>query len=100
MCIRDSVLGAVSQWEREAIGERTSAAMRHMSEQGAYIGGKVPFGYRLNGEHLEANADEQEVMRQARSLREQGLSLRAVAGHLEAMGFQSRTGRMFAPVQV
>jgi len=25
-----NVLGAVSQWEREAIGERTSAAMQHV----------------------------------------------------------------------
>jgi hypothetical protein len=32
-----NVLGAVSQWEREAIGERTSVAMQHMSERGEYV---------------------------------------------------------------
>jgi site-specific DNA recombinase len=42
-----NVLGAVSQWEREAIGERTAAAMRHMAAQGVYPGGETPFGFRL-----------------------------------------------------
>jgi site-specific DNA recombinase len=95
-----NVLGAVSQWEREAIGERTAAAMRHMADQGAYIGGHVPFGYRLAGEQLEAHANEQAVIREAQALRAEGLSLRAVAGRLHGMGFRSRTGRTFVPVQV
>lgn len=95
-----NVLGAVSQWEREAIGERTSAAMRHMADQGAYIGGKVPFGYSLDGERLTPRDDEQAVIREARALRAEGLSLRAVAERLGERGFRSRTGRAFAPVQV
>jgi hypothetical protein len=34
---RAYVLGAISQREREAISDRTSAAMRHMAAQGAYM---------------------------------------------------------------
>src|SRR2546427_13295599 len=37
----------VSQWEREAIGERTSAALQHKASRGEYTGGTVPYGYRL-----------------------------------------------------
>src|SRR6267142_2682368 len=50
-----NVLASVSQWEREAIGERTSAAMQHKASQGQYTGGHPPFGWRLagDGEHLE-----------------------------------------------
>jgi DNA invertase Pin-like site-specific DNA recombinase len=50
-----NVLASVSQWEREAIGERTSAALKHKAAQGEYIGGDVPYGYRLaaDGERLE-----------------------------------------------
>ena len=95
-----NVLGAVSQWEREAIGERTSAAMQHMAEQGAYTGGDAPFGYRLSGERLVEDPGEQSVIREAQALRARGLSLRTVAGHLHAMGYRSRSGRAFAPMQV
>jgi DNA invertase Pin-like site-specific DNA recombinase len=95
-----NVLGAVSQWEREAIGERTSAAMQHMASRGAYTGGKAPFGYRLAGDRLTEEADEQAAIREARTLRSAGLSLRQVAAKLYELGFRSRTGGVFAAVQV
>ncbi len=95
-----NVLGAVSQWEREAIGERTSAAMRHMADQGAYTGRNAPFGYRLEGKCLTEHEDEQAVIREAGALRASGLSLRAVAARLHSMGYRTRTGRTFAPIQV
>lgn len=96
-----NVLGAVSQWEREAIGERTSAAMRHMANQGVYTGGKAPFGFQLGEDgRLDHHADEQAVIGEARALRAAGLSLRAVAARLEAQGHRSRAGSAFAPVQV
>jgi site-specific DNA recombinase len=79
-----NVLGAASQWEREAIAERTSAAMQHLAAQGAYTSGKAPFGYRLDGERLAEEADEQAVIREARALRSHGLSLRAVAAMVSA----------------
>jgi DNA invertase Pin-like site-specific DNA recombinase len=96
-----NVLGAVSQWEREAIGERTSVAMRHMSERGEYVGGAPRFGYRLAPDgRLEAQDAEQAAIREARALRASGLSLRAVASRLEEQGFRTRTGRGFAAVQI
>ncbi|MBI3722714.1 recombinase family protein [bacterium] len=42
-----NVLASVAQWEREAIGERTSAAMAHMAEEGRFTGGEAPYGYAL-----------------------------------------------------
>src|SRR5207302_10417331 len=33
-----NVLASVSQWEREAIGERTATAMQHKAKQGEYTG--------------------------------------------------------------
>jgi hypothetical protein len=63
-----------------------------MAEQGAYIGGKVPFGYRLDGEGLREHVEEQAAIRQARSLRAQGLSLRAVADRLQAMEVIGKVG--------
>jgi hypothetical protein len=40
------------------------------------------------------------VISEARALRAQGLSLRAVAARLRSIGFRSRTGRGFAAAQV
>ncbi len=47
-------MAAVSQWEREAIGERTRDALRHKRSQGERAG-NIAFGFRLagDGQHLD-----------------------------------------------
>lgn len=97
-----NVLASVSQWEREAIGERTANAMQYKASQGEYTGGWAPYGHRIapDGGRLEPDTDEELVRVVARELRAQGLSLRAVAAELKRRGISSRTGRGFAPVQV
>ena len=97
-----NVLASVSQWEREAIGERTAVAMQHKASQGEYTGGQAPYGRRaaLDGDRLEVNPQESEARATARLLRSQGFSLRQVAAELERRGIRSRTGRGFAPVLV
>ncbi len=96
-----NVLASVSQWEREAIGERTSAAMQHKAACGEYTGGEAPYGYAIGDDgNLVAIEPEQKVIALARDLRAAGLSLRAVARELDALGFQSRAGRAFAAVQI
>src|SRR3989454_8544651 len=97
-----NVLASVSQWEREAIGERTSAALQHKASQGEYTGGDVPYGRRVTpgGARSEPDLQEEAARAVARQLRAQGLSLRAVAAELHQRGIRSRTGREFAPVQV
>ena len=97
-----NVLASVSQWEREAIGERTSAAMQHKASRGQYTGGRPPFGFRVasDGQRLEPELAEQAVLAEARSLRGAGLSLELVAKRLGTKGFRSRTGRSFVAVQI
>jgi DNA invertase Pin-like site-specific DNA recombinase len=97
-----NVLASVSQWEREAIGERTAAAMQHKAAQGEYTGGMAPYGRRVgpDGQRLEEDAQELAARATARELRARGLSLRQVAQELERRGIRSRTGQGFAPVQV
>lgn len=95
-----NVLASVSQWEREVIGERTSVAMRHMQTEGKYTGGRVPYGFRLVDGELVEHDVEQEVIAEARKLRNAGMTLRAVAGELSKRGFTTRTGRAFAAMQV
>jgi DNA invertase Pin-like site-specific DNA recombinase len=97
-----NVLASVSQWEREAIGERTASAMQHKAEQGEYTGGVPPYGFRVDddGVHLVSVEAEQAVLAVARELRLAGLSLRAVARELDARGLRSRVGRPFSAAQI
>jgi site-specific DNA recombinase len=97
-----NILGSVSQWERETIGERTSAAMRHMASNGEFIGGRPPYGFAVcvcTGQ-LSPAPDEQAVIEVAKSLRALGLSLSKVASELERRGHRSRTAKVFAPMQI
>jgi site-specific DNA recombinase len=85
-----NVLGSVSQWEREAIGERTSTALRHKQARGEYVGGSRPYGYRVEAGKLCPVAAEQATICRARELRRRGLSLRQIAVALNAEGLTSR----------
>lgn len=97
-----NVLASVSQWEREAIGERTAAALRLKAARSEFTGGRVPYGYRLadDGKHLERDSDEQRAMQEAQILRSTGASLRRIARELDARGYRARSGRPFTAEQV
>ena len=90
-----NVLASVAQWEREATGERTAAAMAHKRAAGEYTGGRVPYGFTLaaDGVHLDVNGPEQAVIAAARELRDAGLSLRKIGAELEARGLLPRSSR-------
>jgi DNA invertase Pin-like site-specific DNA recombinase len=94
-----NVLVSISQWERETIAERTSAAMRFKQSRGEYIGGGVPFGFRVvDGELIEC-ADEQAILADLRALQARGLTLAEVAGELNSRG-ALRRGRAWYPMAV
>lgn len=96
-----NILASVAQWEREAIGERTSTAMQHKAAKGERVGA-IPYGFALadDGVALVEIEAEQAVIAEARALRAARLSLRAVAAELAHRGFAARNGRSFAPEQV
>ena len=84
------------------MGTLTSAAMKAKQERGEYTGGRIPYGSQLSadGVHLVPHAKEQREIRQARSLRASGMTLRAVSDRLWELGIASRTGKRLQPVQV
>ena len=86
-----NLLAVVSQWEREAIGERTRAALNHKKANGQ-VYARVPFGYRRNGNRLEPVAEELIVVRRMREWQEGGVSLREIARRLNAEGVPSKLG--------
>jgi len=88
-----TIMGAVSQWEREAIGERTRDALRHKRAQGHRVG-NIEFGYRLasDGVHVEPNPVEQNALNAIQRLRGEGHSLRRIASVLNENGLRTRRG--------
>ncbi len=92
-----NVLASVSQWEREATGERTAVAMAHMRERFEYTGGETSYGWRVapDGVHVEADPAEQAVIAAAVELRSAGLSLRKVGAEMAVRGLLPRSGRQW-----
>ena len=88
-----NIMTAVSQWEREAIGERTKDAMQHKRRNGQRVG-NVAYGYRASadGKQVEPEPGEQAALALIRSLREQGRSLREIAAALNSQAFRTRRG--------
>lgn len=73
-----NLLASVSQWEREAIGERTAFALAHLRSQGK-VYGHVPFGYRRVGDKLAPVAKEQTALASIKAMQKSGASLREIA---------------------
>lgn len=89
-----NMLMSVSQWEREVIGERTTAALAHKASKGERIG-QIPYGYILNidGIHLEESTSEQAILEKIVTERRQGRTLRAITARLNETSTPSRGKR-------
>jgi DNA invertase Pin-like site-specific DNA recombinase len=86
-------MAAVSQWEREAIAERTRDALRHKRGKGERVG-NIRFGYKLasDAEHVELEPGEQAVLVRIGQLRSSGRTLRQIAAELNLHGYRTRRG--------
>ena len=95
-----NVLASVSQWEREAIGERTRAALAHKRDRGELVG-TAPIGTAVaaDGVKLEADPAEARALDLVARLRADGLSIRRIADELNARGVPAR-GKRWHPTTV
>ena len=84
------LVDAFAEYERLIIGARTKAALQAKKQRGERTG-SVPYGYRCDdGTNLIPDADEQDIVRQVQRLKNEGLSLRAIARRLTSLGKPSR----------
>jgi DNA invertase Pin-like site-specific DNA recombinase len=88
-----TVLAGCAQLERDLISERTSQGMRRHQQNGRHMGGRVPFGFRLEGGRLVPVPEEREQVGRIVSLRLQGWSLRGIADELSRKNIECRGGR-------
>src|ERR1022692_1586945 len=88
-----NIMVSVSQWEREAIGERTRDAMRHKKSKLEFVG-NAPYGFRQAADkrHVEPEPGEQAILERIQRLRKSGKSLRKIAEQLNRMKIRTRQG--------
>lgn len=83
-----TILSAVAQAERDRIRERIRDVKADQRTRGRYLGGTVPFGWRLGEDGgLVADVAEQAAISRMLDLRLEGRSLRAIAATIKADGF-------------
>jgi putative DNA-invertase from lambdoid prophage Rac len=79
-----TILSAVAEAERDRIRERVTQVKRDQRQRNRYLGGIVPFGFRVGDDgSLVPDAAEQALIAHARALRADGPTLRAIQAVLE-----------------
>jgi DNA invertase Pin-like site-specific DNA recombinase len=91
------IIGAVSEYERAVIRGRMMAGKAAKREAGGYLGGTVPYGFRLVEGQVLTDEDEQKVGQLIARRVAAGKSLRNIAAELEQAGYQPRTGDTWHP---
>jgi len=88
-----NIMVSVSQWEREAMGERTRDAMRHKKSKLEFVG-NAPYGFRQAADkrHVEPEPGEQAILERIHRLRKGGKSLRKIADQLNRLDIRTRQG--------
>lgn len=93
-----NVLTSVAQWEREAVGQRTRETLAHLRQHGVKVG-RAPLGYTYgevvgpDGRRpLIAVAAELATVERIHALRDQGLTLQAIADALTGSGVPTKRG--------
>lgn len=94
-----NIMATVSQWEREVIGERTSAALQHKIAQGQHVG-SPGLGFRMADGQLQADQAEGSIVERILGLREDGLTLQAIADTLNDEKIPTKRGGRWHPSTV
>ena len=92
------MLGVFAEFERATIVERTVAGMERKAERGEWVGGNIPFGYRLDAERrfLVVEPSEASVVPQIfRRYTERREGSSAIAKWLTERGSRTRQGKPF-----
>ncbi|MFC6593188.1 recombinase family protein [Deinococcus lacus] len=99
------VMAAVAEREAQLISSRTKAALAARKARGLKLG--KPENLTLEARRKGAEVTRQRAINDMRTvaayagaLRKQGLTLKAIALHLELHGFQTRKGGRWSPTQV
>jgi putative DNA-invertase from lambdoid prophage Rac len=82
-----TTLSAVTEAERDRTRERVAEVKRDQRQRGRYLGGKVPWGWKVgDAGDLLPEPTKRTALKQMRKLRAEGASLRAISDKMKADG--------------
>jgi putative DNA-invertase from lambdoid prophage Rac len=83
-----TILSAVAEAERDRIRERIRDVKADQKKRNRYLGGTVPFGWKLSEDgELAKDEDQQAAIKRMKSMQGKGASLRAISADLAERGF-------------
>ena len=102
-----SIFGALAQWERVRIGDRTRSALQALKARGVKLGKPENFteavrqmGTKKLTEIANSNANNQKAKKVINLLNKNGMSLRQIVVELNDAGFKTSRGHNFGAEQV
>jgi len=78
-----AVLMSLAVCDSSKHGESIKATKRHQKREGKYLGGPVPFGWRVEGEYLVQDLRRQQIIREINKLRSDRWSYRDIVEKLK-----------------
>jgi site-specific DNA recombinase len=85
----------VAEYERDSLSEKTSDAQQYKKAKGE-VYGNIPMGLMRDGNSLVPNEQELDMVKIAKRLKEEGLSLQKISTKLFENGLVSRGGNRFS----
>jgi site-specific DNA recombinase len=92
-----NILGVFAQFEREQLGERTQAALRHQKSKRMVYCAHTPYGFDRVGGSLVVNEQEQATIRRIFAWRTSGDSMLAIARRLNDTATPTKAGGRWFP---
>lgn len=94
-----NIMAAVSQWEREAIAERTATALQHKKRHHKAFN-HTPYGFTRQGDSLISAPEEQATIGRVKAWRSAGWTLQHIADVLNEDSIPTKRGNQWAPQTV
>jgi putative DNA-invertase from lambdoid prophage Rac len=94
-----TIAAAFAEAERDRIRERVTQTKHDQKARGRYLGGKVPFGYRVSDGTLIGDQKKLKLIALAHRLRDEGQPLRAIQADLAARGAPLSIGGLHKMLQ-
>ena len=74
-----TILSAFATFERERIATRIREVKQVQKTEGKFLGGFTRFGFKVEEERLIPNPNEQAIIKEMKSMRRRGMSLRRIS---------------------
>jgi DNA invertase Pin-like site-specific DNA recombinase len=74
-----TILSAFATFERERIATRIREVKQVQKTEGKFLGGFTRFGFKVEEEKLIPNPSEQVIIKEMKSMRRRGMSLRRIS---------------------